>query len=189
MSLSNIPDVFDVHDVSKLYVKGNLAFQYSPSTICGCSDVNINSLVVLEAYSGSEDHVIKVFKVFNSTHDKQRLLHNFPRDYASLRLFQFCGKVDLTTDSTLYTQNFIYPTIKSQLEGMFFSRGLFPPLTGNYVNLIIIIIIYAISLISNMTFQTYSGLLGSFDLRWPNTVCARFTDSFSDAVKRALGLW
>ena len=33
----------------------------------------------------------------------------------------------------------------------------------------------------------------SFDacapLRWPNTVCARFTDSVSDAIKRALGLW
>ena len=27
------------------------------------------------------------------------------------------------------------------------------------------------------------------DLRWPNTVCARFTDSVSDAIKRALGLW
>ena len=26
-------------------------------------------------------------------------------------------------------------------------------------------------------------------LRWPNTVCARFTDSVSDAFKRALGLW
>ena len=26
-------------------------------------------------------------------------------------------------------------------------------------------------------------------LRWLNTVCARFTDSFSDAIKRALGLW
>ena len=29
----------------------------------------------------------------------------------------------------------------------------------------------------------------SRDLRWPNTVCARFTDSVSDAIKRALGLW
>ena len=28
-----------------------------------------------------------------------------------------------------------------------------------------------------------------FKLRWPNTVCARFTDSVSDAIKRALGLW
>ena len=27
------------------------------------------------------------------------------------------------------------------------------------------------------------------DLRWPNTVSVRFTDSVSDAVKRALGLW
>ena len=27
------------------------------------------------------------------------------------------------------------------------------------------------------------------NLRWPNTVCARFTDSVSDAIKRALGLW
>ena len=26
-------------------------------------------------------------------------------------------------------------------------------------------------------------------LRWPNTVYARFTDSASDAIKRALGLW
>ena len=26
-------------------------------------------------------------------------------------------------------------------------------------------------------------------LRWPNTVCARFTDSVTDAIKRALGLW
>ena len=26
-------------------------------------------------------------------------------------------------------------------------------------------------------------------LRWPNTVCARFTDSVSDVIKRALGLW
>ena len=26
-------------------------------------------------------------------------------------------------------------------------------------------------------------------LRWPNTVCARLTDSVSDATKRALGLW
>ena len=26
-------------------------------------------------------------------------------------------------------------------------------------------------------------------LRWPNTVCARFTDSVSDAIKLALGLW
>ena len=26
-------------------------------------------------------------------------------------------------------------------------------------------------------------------LRWPNTICARFTDSVSDAIKRALGLW
>ena len=26
-------------------------------------------------------------------------------------------------------------------------------------------------------------------LRWPNTVCARFTASVSDAIKRALGLW
>ena len=26
-------------------------------------------------------------------------------------------------------------------------------------------------------------------LRWPNTVWARFTDSVSDAIKRALGLW
>ena len=26
-------------------------------------------------------------------------------------------------------------------------------------------------------------------LRWPNTVCARFIDSVSDAIKRALGLW
>ena len=30
-------------------------------------------------------------------------------------------------------------------------------------------------------------VLGS--LRWPNTVYARFTDSVSDAIKRALGLW
>ena len=28
----------------------------------------------------------------------------------------------------------------------------------------------------------------SLQLRWPNTVCARFTDSVSDAIKRALGL-
>ena len=27
------------------------------------------------------------------------------------------------------------------------------------------------------------------NLRWLNTVCARFTDSVSDAFKRALGLW
>ena len=27
------------------------------------------------------------------------------------------------------------------------------------------------------------------NLRWPNTVCSRFTDSVSDAIKRALGLW
>ena len=27
-----------------------------------------------------------------------------------------------------------------------------------------------------------------YHLRWPNTVCARFTDSVSDAIKRALGL-
>ena len=26
-------------------------------------------------------------------------------------------------------------------------------------------------------------------LRWLNTVCARFTDSVSDAIKRLLGLW
>ena len=26
-------------------------------------------------------------------------------------------------------------------------------------------------------------------LRWLNTVCARFTDSVSDAIKGALGLW
>ena len=26
-------------------------------------------------------------------------------------------------------------------------------------------------------------------LRWPNTVCARFTDSVSDAINYALGLW
>ena len=26
-------------------------------------------------------------------------------------------------------------------------------------------------------------------LRWLNTVCARLTDSVSDAIKRALGLW
>ena len=26
-------------------------------------------------------------------------------------------------------------------------------------------------------------------LRWLNTACARFTDSVSDAIKRALGLW
>ena len=26
-------------------------------------------------------------------------------------------------------------------------------------------------------------------LRWPNTVCVRFTDSVSDAIKLALGLW
>ena len=26
-------------------------------------------------------------------------------------------------------------------------------------------------------------------LRWPNTVCTRFKDSVSDAIKRALGLW
>ena len=26
-------------------------------------------------------------------------------------------------------------------------------------------------------------------LRWPNTVCACFTDSVTDAIKRALGLW
>ena len=26
-------------------------------------------------------------------------------------------------------------------------------------------------------------------LRWPKTVCARFTDSVSDTIKRALGLW
>ena len=31
---------------------------------------------------------------------------------------------------------------------------------------------------------------GKVMLRWPNTVfCARFTDSVSDAIKRALGLW
>ena len=31
---------------------------------------------------------------------------------------------------------------------------------------------------------------GCYDgLRWPNTVCARFTDSVSDAIKRALELW
>ena len=35
-----------------------------------------------------------------------------------------------------------------------------------------------------------SAACGSwFHLRWPNTVCARFTDSASDAIKRALGLW
>ena len=26
-------------------------------------------------------------------------------------------------------------------------------------------------------------------VRWPNTVCALFTDSVSDAIKRTLGLW
>ena len=26
-------------------------------------------------------------------------------------------------------------------------------------------------------------------LRWPNTVCARFTDSVSDAIESALELW
>ena len=26
-------------------------------------------------------------------------------------------------------------------------------------------------------------------LKWPNTVCALFTDSVSDAIKRALGVW
>ena len=30
---------------------------------------------------------------------------------------------------------------------------------------------------------------GGMKLRWPNTVCARFTDSVSDVIKRALGLW
>ena len=36
----------------------------------------------------------------------------------------------------------------------------------------------------------YNGLLQlQCTLRWPNTVCARFTDSVSDAIKRALGLW
>ena len=29
----------------------------------------------------------------------------------------------------------------------------------------------------------------TLDLRWLNTVCARFTHSVSDAIKRALGLW
>ena len=67
MSLSNIPGLFGVHDVSKLSAKGTLAFQCSPSMICSCFD---DSLVVLAAYPGSEDHVIKVFQVFNSTHDK-----------------------------------------------------------------------------------------------------------------------
>ena len=29
----------------------------------------------------------------------------------------------------------------------------------------------------------------NLQLRWPNTVCARFTDSVSDAIEHALGLW
>ena len=29
----------------------------------------------------------------------------------------------------------------------------------------------------------------NLNLMCPNTVCARFTDSVSDAIKRALGLW
>ena len=36
--------------------------------------------------------------------------------------------------------------------------------------------------------QIFTGLDRN-DLRWLNTVCARFTDSVSDAFKSALGLW
>ena len=41
-------------------------------------------------------------------------------------------------------------------------------------------------------YKAFWHVLGEFmvnSLRWPNTVCARFTDSVSDAIKRALGLW
>ena len=33
------------------------------------------------------------------------------------------------------------------------------------------------------------SIVSFLGLRWPNTVCARFTDSVSDAIKRTLGLW
>ena len=49
----------------------------------------------------------------------------------------------------------------------------------------------------NMAYYILARILETFslicfisvDLRWPNTVCARYTDSVSDAIKRALGLW
>ena len=39
--------------------------------------------------------------------------------------------------------------------------------------------------------QIYKDLATLVDgfLRWLNTVCARFTDSVSDVIKRTLGLW
>ena len=45
------------------------------------------------------------------------------------------------------------------------------------------------SVVSSELLTTKFTFFETFDLRWPNTVCARFTDSFSDAIKRALGLW
>ena len=38
-------------------------------------------------------------------------------------------------------------------------------------------------------FSLFVSLFIVLNLRWPNTVYARFTDSVSDAIKRALGLW
>ena len=35
----------------------------------------------------------------------------------------------------------------------------------------------------------FKGTVSETHLRWLNTVCAHFTDSVSDAIKRALGLW
>ena len=43
--------------------------------------------------------------------------------------------------------------------------------------------------VKNSTSYAKSLNVISYHLRWLNTVYARFTDSLSDAIKRALGLW
>ena len=41
---------------------------------------------------------------------------------------------------------------------------------------------------NNKPYQMFYSM-DNWGLRWPNTVCARFTDSVSDAIKRVQGLW
>ena len=54
-----------------------------------------------------------------------------------------------------------------------------------YFPVALFIILYKVIL----TFESVDEILKCDHLRWPNTVCARFTDSVNDAIKHTLGLW
>ena len=57
---------------------------------------------------------------------------------------------------------------------------------GTKVKVVFLVLVYVFKF--NL-FEFLAAILEKGLLRWPNTLCARFTDSVSDAIERALGLW